>query len=161
MRLLLFPLTFLWQLPQNLIALVFALIWLIKGDKLTTEAFRGVTIFWVATNSKFSGVSLGNFIFIRSGFEKYSIHVKAHEFGHCVQSMFFGPLYLLVIGLPSVTRAWWTTVWYAREIRKAEAQHEIDNKPWRTGPIIEKINAWYYAGYPESWADKLGGVTRS
>jgi len=44
-----------------------------------------------------TGVSLGLFIFVWPNDKKCVMH----EYGHSIQSLFLGPLYLLVIGIPS------------------------------------------------------------
>jgi len=58
-----------------------------------------------------------------------------HEFGHSIQSKYFGPVYLLVIGIPSALRVIYSKIYYS--FRKRE---------WTK----------YYRGYPEKWADSLG-----
>ena len=65
---------------------------------------------------------------------------KQHERGHRVQSRILGPLYLLVVGIPSVVR------------------NLIFRVKQRKYPLY-KLVKWYYSGYPEKWADKLGHVT--
>lgn len=78
------------------------------------------------------GISLGRYIILsdRNG-TKYNTWY--HERGHSIQSMYLGPLYLLVIGLPSLLWAAWGN---------------------------EDRNRSYYSFYTERWADKLGGVKR-
>lgn len=56
-----------------------------------------------------------------------------HESGHVKQSKILGPLYLLVIGLPSIVHA---------------AMHRTVCK-----------NPNYYHFYTEKWANKLAGLT--
>lgn len=63
--------------------------------------------------------------------------IDAHEWGHSIQSLIFGPLYLLVIGIPSVMRG------------SISHWHYNKNDNWD-----------YYNGFPENWADKIGGVQR-
>jgi hypothetical protein len=46
-------------------------------------------------------VSLGQFIFIFSRYNDVGF-IERHEYGHTIQSHLLGPLYLLVIGLPSI-----------------------------------------------------------
>jgi len=79
-----------------------------------------------------TGVSLGWFVFWCAGES-----IRRHEYGHTIQSRLLGPLYLPLVGLPSALRAL-----YARAYRR------------RTG------RWWpcYFDGYPENWADRLGGV---
>ena len=57
-----------------------------------------------------------------------------HEYGHTVQSLILGPLYLPVIGLPSV-------IWLNAP-RLAQRRHDLGIS--------------YYALYPERWANHLG-----
>ena len=62
---------------------------------------------------------------------------RDHEYGHSVQSRWFGPLYLLVVGLPSVSRVFYSVYFHRRTGRS-----------WNG----------YYSGWPEDHADRLGGV---
>lgn len=57
-----------------------------------------------------------------------------HEYGHTIQSLILGPLYLPVIGIPSV-------VWF--------------NNPALAGKR-RRENLSYYAFYTERWANHLG-----
>ena len=88
-------------------------------------------------------MSLGSHIFLPNARFFYYDPEKAtewqqnyikHEYGHSVQSAYLGPLYLFVIGIPSL-------IWAGC----------FDS--WR-----EKHNKSYYWFYTESWADKLGGA---
>ena len=93
-----------WQLPQNLVGLVFG--WFLKGKK----RIYGLPdipdeIHIVGATNMHGGISLGNFVYCRP-----PIYAKMarHEYGHCLQSRILGPFYLLVIGLPSLLWAlWW------------------------------------------------------
>lgn len=38
--------------------------------------------------------------------ERYMKHIRRHEFGHSVQQLVLGPLFLLLVALPSVIRYW-------------------------------------------------------
>lgn len=59
---------------------------------------------------------------------------RVHEYGHTIQSIILGPLFLLVIGLPS---SLWANIPRFKQYRK---QNEIS----------------YYAFYTERWANYLG-----
>lgn len=59
--------------------------------------------------------------------------IKDHEWGHTRQSLYLGPLYLLIIGLPSII---WAMI------------HTPNSKKS------------YYFFYTERWADKLGGIPK-
>lgn len=119
---------YIWQLPQNIVGLLVRLIY--KGEVKHTIA--GID-FWYC-NSFPGGISLGNMVMIGS---KYELTVK-HEYGHQIQSKILGPLYLFVIGIPSITWAW--------------------IYPCKRFPYTKN---GYYRFYTEKWADKLGGITRS
>ena len=120
-------LLYLWQLPQNLLGLVVIAFTRAKkkGDIYHADGYR-------------FGVSLGNYIIFGGFFN--STHEK-HEQGHQKQSLYLGWLYLIVIGLPSVTGNLWDI---------------ITHKKWS---YCER-DEWYYSLPWEAWADKLGGVRR-
>lgn len=108
----------LWQLPQNLLGLLVILVTRAKKKGMAYQTMR----------YRF-GVSLGNYI-IFGGY--YSSRDLKHEQGHQKQSLYLGPLYLLVIGLPSAI-----------------------------GNLLHRILWFNYYKQPwEAWADKLGGVVR-
>lgn len=86
-------LLYLWQLPQNIVGLIYKLI-LSREEQVLEQ--RG-TAFFVAPTMN-GAVSLGNYVFI----SKWVIDKEAvydHEFGHCIQSRILGPLYLPIVGL--------------------------------------------------------------
>lgn len=89
----------------------------------------------------YSSLSLGLFIFVTDkppGGEENSRRLLVHEYGHTVQSLILGPLYLPVVGLPSL-------LW---------AQLPACQRRWRT-------DMPYYSFYTEWTADLLGErVTR-
>jgi len=92
--------------------------------------------------SRMSAVSLGHFVFWSRGENRWVIldeHTRDHEWGHSFQSRMLGPLYLPLVGLPSVTR-----------VLYAVLHREVTGRRWDG----------YFDGYPESWADRLGGVDR-
>ena len=130
----------LWELPQSLLGA--ALLWALRQR----GAVRGVEARpdgrrMVATRGV--GVSLGAYVFWpddgRGPQSPAGRLVRAHELGHAVQSARWGPLYLLVVGLPSVSR------------------FVFDLGHWRL-----RRRAWgrYYDAWPEDDADQRGGVVR-
>lgn len=115
-----------WQAPQNVVGLVFRLIY-----GRPTARYRGVD---VVVSSRFpGGISLGRTIVVK---RPYSDNPDTwdHEYGHTRQSLYLGPLYLLVIGIPSLMWAWWHRTHKDRS---------------------------YYWFYTEKWADCLGGVNNN
>lgn len=117
-------LMWLWQFPQNLLAIC------IEGI-LCEDAYRegkidGNTLIY---NYVLPTMSLGNYIFVNTMFSNTDIK---HSHGHSKQSRILGPLYLVVIGIPSLL-------------------HLIVYN------ICSKIGfSWdYYKFYTELWANKL------
>jgi hypothetical protein len=115
-----------WELPQTLLAVI---IIAFHRDRIAgREAYRNASILYVKDFQ--GGISLGRFIILNNRY-KGNNNSKKHEYGHSVQSMYMGWLYLPVIGLPSILRV---IIWkYGR---------------------LDPGN--YYMGYPESWANRLG-----
>ena len=103
-NILVFVLLFLWQLPQNLVALV----WLAVSRPVKKIAYRHYNVAFSARMPKgASGVSLGTFAIV-SHANRNNQRVIRHELdGHTVDSKIFGPLYLFVIGLPSALHLLW------------------------------------------------------
>lgn len=99
MHWLLYGLLFIWQLPQNIVALIM-MPFLGKLTPIAKNkwscAYRG--------EKMSGGISLGSFIFLSPYSAGRETSVR-HEFGHAVDSRLFGPLYLLIIGLPSLLNA--------------------------------------------------------
>jgi len=96
----------------------------------------------LVVESKGTGVSLGHIVFWSresSRWHDLDARNRAHELGHTKQSRMLGWLYLPVIGVPSISRAAYALVY-----------RELTGRPWTR----------YYEGYPERWADRLGGVRR-
>jgi hypothetical protein len=130
------PLLFAWELPQNLLGAALLGIERLTGSALGIEHEHG-RIFVESTRS---AVSLGLFVFWRQGENRWFVldeHTRAHEYGHTFQSRWLGPLYLPLVGVPSVAR-----------VGYAILHRELTGRRW-TG---------YFDGYPENWADRLGGV---
>lgn len=130
-------LLFLWELPQNVMGALFLAAQLALGG-VRSLCFERERLFIELRGD--SAVSLGLFVFWISH-ESRDIPVgpenRAHEYGHSIQSRWLGPLYLPIVGVPSVSR-----------VLYAIAYHRIHGRRW-TG---------YYDGFPEDWADRLGGV---
>lgn len=125
-------LLYLWQLPQNLLGLC-----VIKFTKAIKKSHKTGIVYWCTNKYRF-GVSLGNYIII-GGYA--SDNTVKHEHGHQYQSLYLGWLYLLIVGLPSIVRNIWD---------------RIAHRKWS----YIKRNNWYYKGFPENWADKIGVVKR-
>lgn len=124
-------LQFTWGICQNIVGL---LVWLILGI-LNPRRKRAYYHGAILTHWKFPfSMGLGMFIFYGHEGTEEEKEVKVHEYGHTIQSIILGPLFLFVIGIPSCV--------------------------WAFTPVF---NRWRKAGrykytdfYPEKWANKLG-----
>ena len=126
-------LLYIWQLPQNLLGLLVIC--------FTRALHYNSSDTWETSDYSF-GVSLGNYIIFGTKVCRVSETSLKHEQGHQKQSLYLGWLYLIIIGLPSITFNIWDIV---------------AHKNWG----INKRLDWYYKKLPwERWADKLGKVER-
>lgn len=128
-KLFLFILDCTWAGAQNLLGLILFR----KYRHCKRENFFGACMAY--HNEDWGGISLGRFIIINGQKdEKWIASTKVHEYGHYIQSLILGPLYLLIIGLPSI-------IWCnAKRFRK----------------LRENKGVSYFSFYPERWANYLG-----
>lgn len=104
---------FTWELPQTLAGWLFTLGRALVGKVDRVDALGGITFATRITEKGCMGVSLGTFVdlwdghWLRDGEMGLvlSNQLCMHEFGHTADSQRFGPLYLPVIGLPSLISA--------------------------------------------------------
>lgn len=89
---------FIWQLPQNLVGCILYLI-LLPVTKVTTDIETIATVY--KSDKMTRGISLGKFAFVSTTGAKSSYLIRHEGIGHAKQSLIFGPLYLIVIGIPS------------------------------------------------------------
>jgi hypothetical protein len=66
--------------------------------------------------------------------EEFSRMLLVHEYGHTIQSLIFGPTYLLFVGIPSIA---WSFIPAFVKMRE-----------------LEQVS--YFSAYPERWANLLG-----
>lgn len=125
--------SFIWQLPQHILFFILSIF--IKHDLYVI--YKGKRIYKIKTKF-FSGVSLGNYIFLNENYFANYISTSQtirHEYGHSIQSLILGPLYLFLVGIPSLCLN-----------------------------ILSRFNSKiynnYYKVYPENWADTLGDAQR-
>ncbi|MCL2495370.1 MAG: hypothetical protein FWE98_06925 [Oscillospiraceae bacterium] len=122
-----------WALSQNLVG---GIAYLLLRGKYRHERFHGAVVTYVDKKG-FGGVSIGMFIFMSDGKNGGWAHdTRIHELGHCVQSILLGPLYWVVVGLPSFT--WCNLPPIVR---------------WRKEKDVS-----YYALYCEGWANIWGAA---
>lgn len=138
MKIALRSLSLAWEAPQTALGVVVLAVEAARGRIVNLEVEHGRLV----VESTGTGISLGHIVFWsrESGrWHDLDLRNRAHELGHTKQSRLLGPLYLPVVGLPSISRAAYALVY-----------REVTGHPWTR----------YYEGYPENWADRLGGVQR-
>ncbi len=120
-----------WGLPVNIVGGVAYLI-LTKMKKCRHQKFGYANIVYLPWDQ--GGLSMGLFIFMRENHEskEWTYNTRIHEYGHTWQCLLLGPLYYVVIALPSV-------IW-CNCFRKYR----------------EKNNVSYFKLYCESWANAWG-----
>lgn len=121
-----------WQLPQIIVGLVMLAVF--RNKTKYTNPNNGITV-WNINSGRVFGTacfSTGPIIITCDGVGEETLQ---HETGHSKQSLYLGLLFHIIVSVPSICR-----FWYRR--------------------IFNKSMNWYRSGYPESWADKLGGVIR-
>lgn len=118
---------FIWQLPQHLLAILYIgyLVMMCKDLGVDSRYKQAVVIPCIMRGA----VTLGCYVFVGLNSE-YRKTVK-HELGHTRQSLILGPLYLIVIGIPSITYCGLRRIF----------------------PSLRKKN--YYDFYTEKWANNL------
>lgn len=122
-------LLYIWQFPQNLLGLLVLLI------MKPVEFIRDTGYAKVYSSRRMSGsISLGQYSCISYVSSKNEKTIRHEGIGHARQSRMLGPLYLVVIGPPSILWA---------------ALHNI---------VAPRKS--YYWFCTEKWADRLGGVER-
>lgn len=117
-----------WGFVQNLIGLiVFLIFYKYKHIKANNVVFTEIPGNW-------GGITLGGFVFIDylPDDEIFKDSVVRHEYGHTIQSLYLGPLWLFIIGLPSLL--------WAGCFDKYRAKYKVS----------------YYDFYTEKWANYLG-----
>ena len=130
-----------WQCTWGVLQTVLGLIMFVKYFKNKHYNYHGAVITeWDVHAS----ISLGLFVFIareEPWFKKFKYRMETeeiytrllvHEYGHTIQSLILGPLYLIVIGIPS-------TMW-AFLFAKKRRDEQIP----------------YGAFFTEKWANRLG-----
>lgn len=120
-----------WGLPVNLVGwIAFAICTKIKGRRW--QRFGYAKIVYLPWNA--GGLSLGLFIFMKDQHKSrtWTYDARIHEYGHTWQCLLLGPLYYIVIALPSAV---WCNFFQGYR---------------------EKHNVSYYKLYCESWANAWG-----
>lgn len=118
-----------WGIIQNVIGLF---LYLVNSRGRRFRYNNAVATVW---RSKRGSLGMGMFVFISESEQgdRFEFTLR-HEYGHTLQSIILGPLFLPVIGLPSLL---WAGLPVFRRYR-------------------ERRGVSYYSFYPECWANFLG-----
>ncbi len=134
-----------WGILQNVLG---SIVWLLNCKNKHYWYHGALVTVWKAKSS----VSIGMFIFITEEpffydklknnhtMSELSQRLLVHEYGHTIQSLILGPLYLIVMGIPS-------TIWgFLPSLNKKRIEHQVS----------------YFSFFTEKWANYLGEkVTKS
>jgi len=117
-----------WGFPQSLVGLI---VYLQNRNKPHFEYHGTVVTRW----GKRGSMGVGMFLFLGDYTDpQREKQVLVHEFGHAVQSMILGPLFLIVMGIPSFL---WANLKPCKRMR-------------------EEKGVSYYSFYPEKNANFFG-----
>lgn len=125
-----------WQLPQLTTGLIGLAVF--HNCTLYKNEEAGVKVLRVNKGNFIRGAcfSSGPIIFVTSDCSENTLR---HETGHSVQSLIFGPLFHIIISIPSIVRFW---------VRR----------------LGNKSHDWYISGFPEGGcklgAEELGHTKR-
>lgn len=119
-----------WGLPQTLAGGVLYLYYRRRG----CPCFRYQGARAVIWTQKSGSMSLGQFLFLHPDWKPSDHRLLSHEYGHTVQSLLLGPLYLPLVGLPSIL---WAGLPRFQRLRREKGRS-------------------YYSVYPENWANRFG-----
>lgn len=118
-----------WCAPQTLLGfIIYCFNWL-RRTVVRVQRHRGHALVVVRKWTWLAGISLGRFVFVRE--DRCTAKTVNHEFAHVTQSYWFGPFYLLVIGVPSILLA----------LRVA---------------VQPSFRSRYLDTWPESWTERIG-----
>jgi hypothetical protein len=126
-------LTWTWCLPNTAVSCVASAVATALGG--VPEPFHGSVVIRMHRLRGVGGVCLGPVILVPDSADETFVR---HEWGHFRQHLRLGPLYFVLVGLPSVTHALWH--------RRVCARVPPSRRPS------------YFHFYTEAWADALGGV---
>lgn len=125
-------LSFTWGFPMTIVGLVVAIVLIIMGHKPTTLHHR----MHFKVGKRWGGVSLGTVIITD---QNPTNHTLKHELGHTVQNVWFGPLFPLLVGVPSVIRYWYRKLL----IRSGQSDLPPYDAIWFEGQASELGNKYF------------------
>lgn len=119
-----------WQIIQIIVGLVMLAIF--RNKTKYTNEYNGIVVWRISHKGAFGTACFSTGPFIIT-VEHPDERLLRHETGHSKQSLYLGPLFHIVVSIPSICRFW---------VRR----------------LGKKTQEWYLSGYPENWAEKCGGT---
>lgn len=128
-----YTLYWLWQCTFGIVQTLIGFCVFLRYVRCKHECYHGAILTY--HDGDWGGVSLGTFIFVNGNRpDVWTKDARVHEYGHTVQSLFTGPLYMLVIAIPSM-------IWCgSKKLHEKRMRGELN----------------YYDLYCESGANTLG-----
>ena len=83
------------------------------GKDLKIKTHRNGCSFITEVGGNWGGVELGAFALCGNYSEKHKAwfaHTCRHEFGHAIQHLYMGPLFIFIVAIPSATRYWYQVI---------------------------------------------------
>ena len=124
-----------WQFPQIILGNILRCVY-------KCSAYRKIekpSVVVYSSKTMPSGISCGTIVILKETM-LFDIDIN-HEIGHSIQSKYLGVFYLFIVGLPS----------FVMNLMSIYSAYFGSGKFYNN----------YYKRWPESWADKLGGVKRN
>jgi hypothetical protein len=85
----------------------------VAGYDLKIKTHRNGCSFITEVGGNWGGVELGAFALCGNYSEKHPKwfdHTRKHEFGHSIQHLYMGPLFIFIVAIPSATRYWYQVI---------------------------------------------------
>ncbi len=117
-KILFYFISFTWGLPLTLIGILVAAIISACGY-VPNGKYGYCWVFQVGRN--WGGLNLGPVIITSAPHDN---NLMKHEHGHAIQNCWFGPLFLIVVALPSAIRYWYRELKYIRKGKTPPTEYD-------------------------------------
>lgn len=131
-----------WGILQNILGGLLCLFLFLKDPKAKHGYYHGAIV--TPWKQGKGSMGLGMFIFFGHQGSPETEEVMVHEWGHTVQSVILGPLFVFVIGLPSLIWAY-TPCFVKLRKNKGIPYTDLYCEKWASG-MGEKLT-----GHPAVW----------
>lgn len=83
------------------------------GKDFKIKSHRNGCSFITEVGGNWGGLELGAFALCGNYSEEnkaWFAHTRKHEFGHAIQHLYMGPLFIFIVGIPSAVRYWYKRI---------------------------------------------------